>query len=426
MNKNNADGLHIEVKQVNNSSISEQPVYMEEGERRILDSFNGIIPVNNFAPEIFDENGNGLWIVRELYSEPFSEELESKPKPAPIDWSDIESLLEYKDCYKEKLTYWKKTEIINDVGACYFMYNIIRRACAKIYGNRLAYHKAKFTNKVNEKMIEVFGRFDKAKANGEGIDNMVDQTRNQIIALARTINKFFTNEDGHLDEFEMVDSDYKEAIKLINEKEEFLRYAAIHMCQFWLELNSRYDIQERNLSEEIGCFYADFLPDIQNFGGYDIVPAPDYPKPAAKLAEARNDFGLCLHAGIYYKALLDSLIAELLSLKLILPEEENTVREFLSTGRCEGVIHWQGSYGIFVHFIKRIMKITTQKYGQLVTLPQGAKNIWKDVVSRRFVDKDGKSYGHEKLRKAPNSCKDVTTALVKIFQDYAREIDQLV
>lgn len=418
---NKESGLHVEVTPINNPSLTEQSVQMEKGEKRIIEYFNGLI-----APEIFDENGNGLWIVREYPSEPFPEEPEPMPTPEAIDLSDIELLLEYNDIHKDKLTYRKETENINDVWKGYFLYNITRITGTNIHGYRLVYHKTKFTNKVNEKMAEVFSRFDKANANGESIGDMVDQTREDIKRLVETINKFFDHQNNHLDELTRVGYDIKEHWKLIGEKEEFLRYAAIHMCQFWLELNSRYDYRKMELSEDVGSFYADFLSNIKDLGGYDIIPAPDYDKTAAQIKNTRNDFGLCLHAdNSYCEAIKNNLIAVLLSHKLIRPEDENAVRKFFS-GHCEDVIPWQGAYATLVHFIKGIMEIETKKYGPLVTLPDGAKNIWKDVVSRRFLvfNKDGKPYDHEQLRKAPKPRNTVYTALVKIFQDQARKIDE--
>lgn len=397
--------------------------FVERNRKRLIDLFNEHRPeirvrfVKNYSikdSEVFMKH-----IRFANYN--LENSINPKHKSSPFDLTGISPLLKFEGPYDDPFAYPFTDEEFHTVETHDLLYEVRISSPEKaLFTGKLIYYIKRINSEVNRSMNEIFGLLDKEKENGGDIRKKLEQTNMSIRLVTSEIDQFLLEYDKEDENWGNIISDKQDVRKnrALKEKIVFYHYVAAQMGRFWLELNVHYG-KHMGL-EHVHLFYSMHLLRSPDTGIIDIVPAPDYSKNAAQIKNARNDFGLCLHAGIYQKAILDKLITVLLLHKLILREEEKAVRNFFY-GHCENVIHWQGSYGILVHFIKGIMKIRTERFEQLVTLPDGAKNIWKDVVSRRFLalDKDGKPCDHEKLRKAPNSYKDVTTALVKIFQDQA-------
>lgn len=358
-----------------------------------------------------------------------------KRTPEPFDLPGIMDLLDFKNLSFDNHEYRERMADIVSVSANAPLYEVRISESYRskvVFTSKLKYYVAQSDSVVNQSMNEVFALLEEMRKAGDNVKERKKQTEAAIRLVVAKIRHFLDTSDTDKDDGWKKDENWKNVVsstpdldgnRNFKEKIVFYHYMAAQIFRYQLELNGRYGYGAS--LDDIAIFYSEDLLRTPDTGIIDIVPAPDYSKNAAQIENARNDFGLCLNAGIYRKAILDKLITVLLLHKLILPEEEKAVRNFFY-GHCKNVIHWQGSYGILVHFIKGIMKIRTERFGQLVTLPDGAKYLWKDVVSRSFLalDKDGKPCDHEKLRKAPNSYKGVTTALVKIFQDQVSKVDE--
>lgn len=378
--------------------------------------------VNEIIARATLDDERDLWVSRKRKTEPF-------------DLPDIMSLLNFKDLSFDPHEYRKKMADIVHVAADTPMYivHISESYGPKVvFTSKLKYYVALSDNVVNQSMNEVFAQLGAISKVGGNVQERKNQTESAIRLILTRIKHFLDTFDTDKDDDWRRDKNWKNIIsehpdlegnRNFKEMIAFYHYMAAQIFRYQLELNSRYGYNV--CLNDVAVFYSEDLHRTPDTGIIDIVPAPDCTKTTDQIKKARNDFGLCLHADrSYCEAIKTKLIAELLSLKLIRQEDGEAVRRFLS-GHCEDVIPWQGAYAILVHFIKGIMEIRTKRYGPLVTLADGAKDKWKDVVSRRFVDKDGNPYDCAQLRKAPKSFKKIYTALVNIFEEQACMIDKV-
>lgn len=404
---------------------------VERNRKRLIDlAFEHLPDIRVGFVQNYSIKDSEVFMKHIRFVEDFNIEISSslKRKSTPFDLSSIFPMLKFEGPYDDPFAYPFTEEEFHTVETNDPLYEVRISAPEKVlFSRKLIYYINRLDSEVNRSRNEIFNLLDKEKGNGGDIRKHMDQTEMAIRLVTKEIDQYLLECDKEDENWENIISDKRNVRKnrALKERIVFYHYVAAQMGRFWLELNARFNKPVG--IEHVHLFYSMHLLRTPDTGIIDIVRAPDYDETAAKIKKARNDFGLCLNAGIFKDAIINNLIPVLLSHKLILPEDEKAVRNLLSKGgHCEDVIPWQGPYATLVHWIKGIMEIRTEKYGPLVTLPDGAKNIWKDVVSRRFLalDKDGNPCDHEKLRKAPKPHNTVYTDLVKIFQDQARKIDE--
>ncbi len=215
---------------------------------------------------------------------------------------------------------------------------------------------------------------------------VIKKTRDTVISLVKRSNKqiyFLDPFGGH---WTNIKSETPEYINYKNEKEfvVFYHYLISQLVRCWLELQDRYAYVIGKELYDVELFYSSYVKRTPD-DVFEIKRTSKYDEESKTFRKCRPDCCFLYDNEEYFATAIQEFTNKLHLHHLIPDEIDYTKMMSLFSGHsCRQTYKWLGDNHILTHIIKGLTSGTTPT---ISTWPEGTSK-W-DVVSCRFVDKDG-------------------------------------
>jgi hypothetical protein len=203
-------------------------------------------------------------------------------------------------------------------------------------------------------------------------------------------------------------------LKAATELAVYSHYVIAELARCWLELQDRYAY----VIGEAGCydvslFYTSIVglnPDKE----FELKRSEKYEEEAKNFRKVRTDCCFLYDNEDYFAIAIQEFTNKLITHKLIPEDMDLKKMESLFRGRpCRTKYTWLGKPHILTHIIKGLMKDDNPI---ITTWPEGTSK-W-DVVSCRFVDKDGKAFPNIRQQSVRKGSESIVKEAVDALAGY--------
>jgi len=284
-----------------------------------------------------------------------------------------------------------------------------------LFTPKLRYYRLVVENEIN-RHINAATELLEADGSEELTKFVLKKTRESVTTLV--------NEAKRLTRLDIGDKNWKNIIsdapyvtgysKAVIELSVFSHYVIAELARCWLELQDRYAY----VIGEAGCydvslFYTSFVgrnPDKE----FEIRRSEKYDEEAKNFRKVRTDCCFLYDNEDYFAIAIQEFTNKLITHKLIPEDMDLKKMESLFRGRpCRTKYTWLGKPHILTHIIKGLMKDDNPI---ITTWPEGTSK-W-DVVSCRFVDKDGKAFPNIRQQSVRKGSESIVKEAVDALAGY--------
>lgn len=203
-------------------------------------------------------------------------------------------------------------------------------------------------------------------------------------------------------------------IKAATEYAVFSHYVIAELARCWLELQDRYAyVIGKGGCYDVSLFYTSFVgrnPDKE----FELKRSDKYEEEAKQFKKGRTDCCFLYDNDEYFSIAVQGFTNKLREHHLISDDMDLKQMESLFSGRsCRRTYKWLGDKHILTHIIKGLTK---DENPIITTWPEGTSK-W-EVVSCRFVDKNGKPLPNIRTEKERVKFKTIVKEVVDTLAGY--------
>ena len=244
---------------------------------------------------------------------------------------------------------------------------------------------------------------------------MIKDTRDSVVTLIKEADRQLAFCDPHKAYWI---SFYSGTLDLMTwgktiESSAYYRYMIAQLVRCWLELQDRYAYIIGKHKYDAFMFYTTFLertPEEE----IKFCRTDKYIEESKKFKKSRTDCCFLYDNQEYFATSIQELTNKLKQFELIPKEIDYKQMESIFRGHsCRTKIPWLGDNHILTSLIKGICNDDSPI---VITWPKGTSK-W-DVVSQRFVDKDGKCLPNIRQESARKKSQTTVTELINAFKAY--------
>ena len=244
---------------------------------------------------------------------------------------------------------------------------------------------------------------------------ILKKTRDAVTSLINQSNRQITILDKSDHHWKIIISNNPDYKDFRNEKEliVFNHYLIAQLTRCWLELQDRYAYVIGKELYDVNLFYSSYVkrtPDAV----FEVKRTSKYDDEAKKFKKCRPDCCFLYDNKEYFAIAIQEFTNKLRQHHLIPDDIDCKYMESLFSGRsCRRTYQWLGDNHILTHIIKGL---TDDDNPIITTWPEGISK-W-EVVSCRFVDKEGKPLPNIRTEKERIKVKTIVKEVVEALAAY--------
>lgn len=244
---------------------------------------------------------------------------------------------------------------------------------------------------------------------------ILKKTRDAVTSLINQSNRQITTLDKYDHHWKIIISNNPDYKDFRNEKEliVFYHYLIAQLTRCWLELQDRYAYVIGKELYDVDLFYSSYVkrtPDTV----FEVKRTSKYDDEAKTFKKCRPDCCFLYDNKEYFPIAIQEFTNKLRQHHLIPDEMDYKYMESLFSGRsCRRTYKWLGDNHILTHIIKGL---TDNDKPIITTWPKGISK-W-EVVSCRFVDKEGKPLPNIRTEKERIKVKTIVKEVVEALAAY--------
>lgn len=285
-----------------------------------------------------------------------------------------------------------------------------------LFTPKLHYYAQIVENEVNRYLNAVNNLLETKEGGNEELTKyMIKDTRDSVVTLIKEADRQLAFCDPHKAYWI---SFYSGTLDLMTwgktiESSAYYRYMIAQLVRCWLELQDRYAYIIGKHKYDAFMFYTTFLertPEEE----IKFCRTDKYIEESKKFKKSRTDCCFLYDNQEYFATSIQELTNKLKQFELIPKEIDYKQMESIFRGHsCRTKIPWLGDNHILTSLIKGICNDDSPI---VITWPKGTSK-W-DVVSQRFVDKDGKCLPNIRQESARKKSQTTVTELINAFKAY--------
>lgn len=333
-----------------------------------------------------------------------------------FDLKKVHDLISFKDICTTDSEYLKKASHLPHIELETDALYVLASKMSVLFTGKLRYYRYVIESEIN-RHINAATKLLESDCSEELTKFILKKTRESVLTLANEANRQldFLDNSGlawkNITSGSPVVSDFsKSAIELVV----YMHYIIAELARCWLELQDRYAYVIGTAGcYDVSLFYTanfNIFPDKE----FDIKRSEKYNEESRNFKKCRTDCSFLYDNEEYFAIAIQEFTNKLKQHKLINDTVDIKTMESLFRGRsCRTTIQWLGDNPVLTWIIKGLCSDTDPT---ITTWPEGTSK-W-DVVSNRFLDKNGKPMPNirtEKERKTKNS---IVNEVVKALVDY--------
>lgn len=284
-----------------------------------------------------------------------------------------------------------------------------------LFSTKLRYYRLVIENEIN-RHINAATELLEADGGEELTKFVLKKTRESVTTLV--------NEAKRLTKLDIGDKNWKNIIsetpsvpghsKAAIELAVFSHYVIAELARCWLELQDRYAyVIGTEGCYDVSLFYTSFVGRNSD-KEFEIRRSEKYDEEAKNFRKVRTDCCFLYDNDDYFAIAIQEFTNKLITHKLIPEDMDLKKMESLFRGRpCRTKYTWLGKPHILTHIIKGLMKDDNPI---ITTWPEGTSK-W-DVVSCRFIDKDGNALPNIRRETARKGFESVVKEAVDALAGY--------
>ena len=285
-----------------------------------------------------------------------------------------------------------------------------------LFTPKLHYYRLVVENEIN-RHINAATELLEADGSEELTKFVLKKTREAVTTLlneAKTQLATYDWESGSWNNITSTEPIISDSLKPIIEYVVYLHYTIAELTRCWLELQDRYAyVIGTEGCYDVSLFYTSFVgrnPDKE----FEIRRSEKYDEEAKNFRKVRTDCCFLYDNEDYFAIAIQEFTNKLITHKLIPEDMDLKKMESLFRGRpCRTKYTWLGKPHILTHIIKGLMKDDNPI---ITTWPEGTSK-W-DVVSCRFVDKDGKAFPNIRQQSVRKGSESIVKEAVDALAGY--------
>ena len=244
---------------------------------------------------------------------------------------------------------------------------------------------------------------------------ILKKTRDAVTSLINQSNRQITILDKSDHHWKIIISNNPDYKDFRNEKEliVFYHYLIAQLTRCWLELQDRYAYVIGKELYDVNLFYSSYVkrtPDAV----FEVKRTSKYDDEAKTFKKCRPDCCFLYDNKEYFAIAIQEFTNKLRQHHLIPDDIDCKYMESLFSGRsCRRTYQWLGDNHILTHIIKGL---TDDDNPIITTWPEGISK-W-EVVSCRFVDKEGKPLPNIRTEKERIKVKTIVKEVVEALAAY--------
>ncbi len=321
-----------------------------------------------------------------------------------FDLSKVHELIRFQDIYKNENDYMNASSSLPRIVLETEPLYVIKPKMSVLFTTKLRYYRLLVENEINRHINEANNLVESCnneeltkfvlKKTSQSVDTLLNEA-NRIIISADYPGLYWKN---IISDNPLITGWSKPMIELVV----FMHYVIAELTRCWLELQDRYAyILGQAGCYDVSLFYSSKLncfPDKE----FEINRSEKYEEEAKGFKKCRTDCCFLYDNDEYFAIAIQEFTNKLRFHHLIPEDMDCKKMESLFSGRsCRTKYKWLGDNHILTHIIKGL---TDGDKPIITTWPEGTSK-W-EVVSCRFVDKDGKALPNirqENIRKKTES-----------------------
>lgn len=244
---------------------------------------------------------------------------------------------------------------------------------------------------------------------------ILKKTRDAVTSLINQSNRQITILDKSDHHWKIIISNNPDYKDFMNEKEliVFYHYLIAQLTRCWLELQDRYAYVIGKELYDVNLFYSSYVkrtPDAV----FEVKRTSKYDDEAKKFKKCRPDCCFLYDNKEYFAIAIQEFTNKLRQHHLIPDDIDCKYMESLFSGRsCRRTYQWLGDNHILTHIIKGL---TDDDNPIITTWPEGTSK-W-EVVSCRFVDKEGKPLPNIRTQSLRKGAKSIVQETIEALAGY--------
>lgn len=333
-----------------------------------------------------------------------------------FDLKKVHDLISFKDICTTDSEYLKEVSHLPHIELETDALYVLASKMSVLFTGKLRYYRYVIESEINRhinaatKLLEPDGSEELTKF-------ILKKTRESVLTLANEANRQldFLDNSGlawkNITSDNPIVSDFsKSAIELVV----YMHYIIAELARCWLELQDRYAY----VIGTAGCYDVSLFY-TANFNKYpdkefDIKRSGKYNEESRNFKKCRTDCSFLYDNEEYFAIAIQEFTNKLKKHKLIKDTVDIKTMESLFCGRsCRTTIQWLGDNPVLTWIIKGLCSDTDPT---ITTWPEGTSK-W-DVVSNRFLDKNGKPMPNIRTEKERKTKTSIVNEVVKALVDY--------
>ena len=244
---------------------------------------------------------------------------------------------------------------------------------------------------------------------------ILKKTRDAVTSLINQSNRQITILDKSDHNWKIIISNNPDYKDFRNEKEliVFYHYLIAQLTRCWLELQDRYAYVIGKELYDVNLFYSSYVkrtPDAV----FEVKRTSKYDDEAKTFKKCRPDCCFLYDNKEYFVIAIQEFTNKLRQHHLIPDDMDYKYMESLFSGRsCRRTYKWLGDNHILTHIIKGL---TDDDNPIITTWPEGTSK-W-EVVSCRFVDKEGKPLPNIRTQSLRKGAKSIVQETIEALAGY--------
>lgn len=286
-----------------------------------------------------------------------------------------------------------------------------------LFTPKLHYYAQVLENEVNRYLNAVNNLLETEEGGGneELTKDMIKVTRDSVVTLIKEANSQLASYDFYGIYWKSLYSGTPDFMTwgFIIECSAYYRYMISQLVRCWLELQDRYAYIIGKHKYDAFMFYTTFLeraPEEE----IKFCRTDKYTEESKMFKKSRTDCCFLYDNKEYFATSIQEFTNKLKQFELIPKEIDYKQMESIFRGHsCRTQIPWLGDNHILTSLIKGICNDDSPI---VTTWPKGTSK-W-EVVSQRFVDKDGKCLPNIRQESARKKSQTIVTELINAFKAY--------
>lgn len=333
-----------------------------------------------------------------------------------FDLKKVHDLIFFRDVYTSDNEYMTEASSLPRIELETEALYVLTPKMSVLFTPKLRYYRLVVENEIN-RHINAATELLEADGTEELTKFVLKKTREAVTTLMNEANRLIVTLDMEDKAWRNIISDnpiVAESAKETIEYVVFLHYAIAELARCWLELQDRYAyVIGKAGCYDVSLFYTSNLnrnPDQE----FDLKRSEKYEEEVKRFKKGRTDCCFLYVNENYFTVAIQEFTNKLRSHNLIPSNTDLKQMESLFRGHpCRTKYTWLGAPHILTHIIKGLTKDDNPV---ITTWPKGTSK-W-EVVSCRFVDKNGNPLPNIRQQSARKGSETIVEEIVNALAEY--------